>query len=125
MFKDIKYDIPMCHEGHEDITAYLHFSAFFCIFLHFSAFQYISLNFSEFLCISLHFSEFFRIFLHFSASYILYFRTILLLLLSLENNTCRESQVYGVDAHGDRKIRQYWNKNIRCRSVGGNVCDRH
>ena len=36
VFKDIKCDIPMCHEGHEDISAYLHFSAFFCIFLHFS-----------------------------------------------------------------------------------------
>ena len=41
-FKDIKYDIPLCHEGHEDI----------CIFLHFSAFHYISLHFSTFICIS-------------------------------------------------------------------------
>ena len=57
-FKDIKYDIPVFHECHEDITAYVHIPAFVCISLNFSAFIYISLNFSAFfcsLCISLHF----------------------------------------------------------------------
>ena len=40
-FNDIKYDIPVCHEGHkghechEDISAYLHFSVFHLISLHF------------------------------------------------------------------------------------------
>ena len=29
------------HEGHEDISAYLHFSFFLCISLHFEAFLYI------------------------------------------------------------------------------------
>ena len=54
MVKDIKYDIPVFHEGHkghegyEDISAYLHFS---CNFLHFSEFI---MHFSAFLCISLH-----------------------------------------------------------------------
>ena len=32
-FKDIKYDIPVCHEGHEDISE---FSSFLYISLHIS-----------------------------------------------------------------------------------------
>ena len=41
-FKDIKFHIPMCHEGHKGIYASLyislHFAAFLSIPLHFSAF---------------------------------------------------------------------------------------
>ena len=39
--KDFKYDIPMCHEGHEGMRISLHI----CISLHFSSFLYISSNF--------------------------------------------------------------------------------
>ena len=64
VFKVVKYDIPVCHEGHkghenhEDISAYLHFSSFLYISLHFPAFLCISLHLTAFLCISLNFSEF-------------------------------------------------------------------
>ena len=44
---------------------------------------------------------------------------------SLEKTTCRKGQVDGVDAHGDCKVGQDWNKNIRCRRVGGDVRDGH
>ena len=53
-FEDIKYDIPVCHEGHEDIPACI--SKFLCISLHFWIFLYISLHFSE----SVHSSVTFR-----------------------------------------------------------------
>ena len=79
-FKDIKYGIPMCHEGHKDISAYRHFSTiliislhylyfsvFLCISLHFSTFIFISQHLSAFLCVSLHFSTFHCISLHFTA----------------------------------------------------------
>ena len=66
-FKDIKYDIPLCHEGHkghEDICISLHFFTFLFISVHlsaflmqFSAFPWIS---HTFLCISQHLN------LHFS-----------------------------------------------------------
>ena len=80
-FKDIKYYIQVCHEGHEGISTYLHFSIFLCISLYFSAFLFISLHVSAFLCISrhysaflyisLHFFEFLCISLHFTAFYVL------------------------------------------------------
>ena len=64
-FKDIKYDITLCHEGHdgqEDFCISLHFSAFLYISLHlsaflmqFSAFLWI---YHAFLCIHLCFSAF-------------------------------------------------------------------
>ena len=69
-FKDIKYDIPVFHEGHEgheDISAYLHFSCISLNSLHFSTFPFISLHFSEFRYISLHLTAFLCISLHFSA----------------------------------------------------------
>ena len=47
-FKCIKYDIPVCHEDHEDISTYQHFSAFLLIFfisLHISAFLFAILIF--------------------------------------------------------------------------------
>ena len=64
VFKVVKYDIPVCHEGHkghenhEDISAYLHFSSFLYILLHFSTFHCISLHVSDLLCIFQHFSIF-------------------------------------------------------------------
>ena len=78
MVKDIKYDIPVFHEGHkghegyEDISAYLHFSAFLYISLHFSTFLFISLHFCAFLCLSLHLSAFIYISLYFSAFLYIY-----------------------------------------------------
>ena len=56
--KDIKYDIPVCHEGHKGHAGH----AFICI----------SLNFSTFFCISLHFNAFLCNLLAFSAFYTLY-----------------------------------------------------
>ena len=67
-----RYPHGLRHEGHKDISAYMHFSAFLYISLH----LFISLHFSAFLCIFLHFSVILYISQHAFPSYVICLCTI-------------------------------------------------
>ena len=53
-FKDIKYNIPVCHESHEGHEGHDDISAFICISLNFSCISHaLLMRFSAFICIKI------------------------------------------------------------------------